>query len=152
MRRYTFHETILFFSSKLNQLLPDCQYGKIELSVGEIPIFLCQEKEAGFIIQIDLDLCAQPLTADHVQELATGNFLGIETAGCALAFDPKSCSLTLRSYSSETTTPEENWVRLEQTLAIAHIWWERLAKWDEFIFFKEPKKEEIKNILGVIKA
>ncbi|MFN0065565.1 MAG: hypothetical protein ACKVOH_04945, partial [Chlamydiales bacterium] len=61
-----------------------------------------------------------------------GNFLGVDTGGCALALDPSGITLMLKASTSAGTSPQENWDWLHRILSFFHYWNQELSQWKEF--------------------
>lgn len=136
MPNYTFQETINYFSSKLGSAPPseDIEAKTVELSIDNVPIVISQGALKGSLnMEIALGLLLQHPQEEELKDLASSNFLGMNTGGCTLAHDPDNGMLFLRSNLSSGTPPQETWEWLHRMLHIAHVWVNRLLSWNEFI-------------------
>jgi hypothetical protein len=145
MANYTFKETLRFFSDKLHASPPeeDLEGGEVELVIDTLTILLTKGKLEGSLhMQSTLGLFVQPLGEKRLKELATSNFLGVNTGGCKLAFDPSGVILSLHADVTCGTPPQESWEWLHRLLCVAREWNKVLATWDEFIPMTPSSKED----------
>jgi hypothetical protein len=136
MANYTFKETLRFFSDKLHTspTEEDLERGEVELVIDTLHVLLTKGKLEGSLhMQSTLGLFVQPLEEKRLKELATSNFLGVNTGGCKLAFDPSGVLLSLHADVTCGTSPQESWEWLHRLLCVAREWNGVLATWDEFI-------------------
>lgn len=145
MANYSFKETLEFFSEKLNTRPPeaDLEKGAVELAIDELHVVLSQGSLEGCMqMRVVLGLMLQPVHEQRLKELLSSNFLGINTGGCALAFDTAGVSLSLHCYTSCGTSPQENWEWLHRILCVAREWNKVLSLWDEFVPLSTPSEEK----------
>ena len=145
MANYSFKETLAYFCDKLQTQPPeeDLKNEAVELLLDELRIVITKGALEGCLnMQIMLGLMLQPIREQKLKELATSNFLGINTGGCTLAFDEPGVSLSLLCHTSSGTTPQENWEWLHRVVAVAREWNKVLALWDEFVPLHVPKEEK----------
>ncbi len=136
MPNYSFLETIGYFSEKLNTSPPqeDLDSEEVELVVDNLHLILAKGKlEGSMHIHIVLGLLLQPIREERLKELATSNFLGVDTGGCKLALDEMGVSLCLHSYVTCGANPQENWEWLHRILCAAREWNKILSQWEEFV-------------------
>ncbi|HEY4831505.1 MAG TPA: type III secretion system chaperone [Waddliaceae bacterium] len=136
MPNYTFKEILGFFSDKFRATPPeeDLERGGVELVIdGQHVIFSKGKLEGGLHMEVVLGLILQPLRDDRLKDLATSNFLGINTGGCKLAFDETGVSLSLRGDTTSGASPQDNWEWLHRLLSVAREWNKVLVLWDEFV-------------------
>lgn len=136
MPNYSFKETLQFFSEKLHASPPeeDLEKEEVELVIDTFHVILTKGKVEGcFSMQTVLGLLLQPIREDRLKELATSNFLGINTGGCKLSFDETGVSISLHGLTTCGCSPQENWEWLHRLLSVAREWNKVLALWDEFV-------------------
>jgi hypothetical protein len=144
MTQYTFQETLALFSEKLGTQPPkeDLEKGNVELMIDELHVLLSQGSIEGSLrMQIVLGLMLQPIQEARLKELATSNFLGINTGGCALSLDPAGVCLDLQCHATSGTSPQENWEWLHRIICVAREWNKILTLWDEFVPLNGPREE-----------
>lgn len=148
MPNFSFQDTIDFFNKKM-QLSPqqvDIDQEEVEMVIDNLNIVLKKGKLAGSLnLHLTLGLALQPLSQTRLKELAASNYLGINTGGCKLAFDPAGVSLCLQSISSSGTPPQKNWELLHRMLSVAREWTQVLNLWDEFVPLALLKEEREKR-------
>jgi hypothetical protein len=148
MANYSFQETLRFFSEKLHASPPeeDLARGEVELVIDTLHVVLSQGKLEGSLhMQMVLGLLLQPIREERLKELATSNFLGINTGGCKLAFDETGVSLSLHAYTTCGSSPQENWEWLHRLLCVGREWNKVLALWEEFVPLSASPTEEKKS-------
>jgi hypothetical protein len=141
---YSFREIIAFFSSRLHANPPeeDLARNEVELLVDQRYVVLREGKIEGCLhMEIVLGLILHPLRDDRLKDLATSNFLGVNTGGCKLAFDITGLSLCLHGDITYGASPQENWEWLHRLLSVAREWYHVLRLWDEFVPLVAPTKE-----------
>jgi hypothetical protein len=136
MALYSFKETMDFFSEKLQASPPeeDLERGEVELVIDNLNILLSKGKIEGCMqMQLVLGLMLQPIRDERLKDLATSNFLGINTGGCKLSLDEAGIALSIHAYTTCGCTPQENWEWLHRLICVALEWNKVLALWDEFV-------------------
>ena len=136
MPRYSFKETLQFFSEKLNATPPeeDLEMGEVELIVDQFHVIISKGTQEGSLrMEITLGLMLHPIHEEHLKELVTSNFLGINTGGCTLAFDEEAVALILMKHLTAGTPPQESWEWLHRLLHVAQEWRHTLEKLEEFV-------------------
>ncbi len=142
MQNYSFSETISYFGERLNVIPPkeDIELGTVELVIDELHAFISKgELEGSLKMEIALGLMLHPLRESRLKELATSNFLGINTGGCTFAFDEAGASLLLRANTSPAASPHECWEWLHRLVHVAREWNHSLEMWEEFVTFSKGK-------------
>ncbi|MCH9625687.1 MAG: hypothetical protein S4CHLAM123_08650 [Chlamydiales bacterium] len=145
MPNYSFKETILYISGKLNVIPPESIFEKqeAELLIDGEHLLISKGSYAGSIhFSLSLGLLVQPIRETCLKELAASNFLGINTGGCKLALDDEKASLSLKSDTTPGTHPQESWEWLHRMLNVAREWYKILEQWEEFVPLGSAKKEE----------
>lgn len=143
---YSFDEIISSFSDKLKATPPqeDLEAGEVEIVVDQTPIFLSKGAfEGGFNFSLTLGLILQPIREARLKELATANFLGIDTGGCTLALDDAGVTLMLTARLTPPLSPQECWEWLHRLLHVATEWNKNLSEWEEFVPLQSIRKEKI---------
>lgn len=136
MPKYTFQETIDYFSTKMESTPPqeDVEAKTVEILVDHLPIVISESPLEGSLkMEIVLGLLLKPIQEEKLKELTTSNFLGMNTGGCTFSWSHESGILFLRSTTSAGTPPQENWEWLHRMLYIATEWTEQLIQWEEFV-------------------
>lgn len=136
MANFSFEETLKFFSEKLHATpsAPDLEKKEVELVIDTLHVVIAQGKLAGSLhMSIVLGLLVQPIKEARLKDLATSNFLGINTGGCTLAFDEMGVSLCLHGATTGGASPQENWEWLHRLVSVAREWNKVLTLWDEFV-------------------
>ncbi len=135
MTQYSFKETVNYFSDQLGSQPPeeDIEDGVVELTLDENRVLLMPaDAEGSFRISIDLGMMIGPISKEHLEELNSSNFLGVNTGGCTLALDDEGSTLTLIATTTSGTPPQENWEWLHRIYSIAAQWTEHMSSWEEF--------------------
>jgi len=146
MPTYSFRETLEFFSEKLKAKPPeeDLEAGEVELVIDELRMIISKGTTEGSLnMVITLGLMLQPIREARLKELASSNFLGINTGGCTFAFDEAGVSLELRVNLTAASSPQESWEWLHRLLHVATEWNKNLVLWEEFVPLSSVKKESI---------
>lgn len=136
MAKYTYREVIEFFNEKVKTEPPkeDLSKGEVELVIDNQHVLISQGKHEGSMnVRIILGLILHPLREERLKELATSNFLGINTGGCKFSFDETGVSLWLEATQTCGTTPQEYWEWLHRSLSVAREWNQVLTLWEEFV-------------------
>jgi hypothetical protein len=136
MPTYSFRETLEYFSDKLESSPPeeDLEQGEVELVIDQYRIQIFKGAiEGSLTMEITLGLILQPIREGRLRELATSNFLGINTGGCTIAFDESEVALLLRVNLTPASSPQENWEWLHRLLHVAVEWNKNLLLWEEFV-------------------
>ncbi len=144
MVQYSFWETLRYFSENLKAAPPeeDVEAGAVELVVDQLHIHISKGVMDGSLnMMIPLGLILQPMRESRLKELATGNYLGVNTGGCTLAFDESETTLQLNVNTTPTTSPQENWEWLHRLLHVATQWNKKLDSWEEFIPLASKRRE-----------
>lgn len=132
----SFQETLDFFSSRL-EISPsheDIESGEVELILDGLSLLISKGVLEGSLqIQVFLGFIVHQLREERLKELATSNFLGINTGGCTLAFDPSGATCFLRVNLTAGASPRESWEFLHRIASVAREWQKVLSQWDEFI-------------------
>ena len=139
MLKFSFEETVEFLSEKLNKAPPkeDIEGGEIELVIDKLHVVIAKGRLEGSLhMQIILGLMLHPVREEKLKELATSNFLGIDTGGCTLAFDEAGVALSLHAHTTCPVTPQENWEWLHRVVCVAREWMKVLTEWDEFVVYE----------------
>ncbi len=145
MPAYSFRETLDFFSDKLDSKPPeeDIEAGEAELFVDQMRVGLSKSSLEGSLkLEMVLGFIVQPIREERLKQLATSNFLGINTAGCTLTLGGSGEVLKLHAYLTSASTPQENWEWLHRLLHVAVEWKRHLIEWDEFIPLNAIIKEK----------
>jgi len=148
MTNYSFKETLTFFSERLGSTPPaeDMEKEEVELVIDTLHIVLTKGKlEGSMHFHAILGLLLHPIREEKLKELATSNFLGINTGGCKLAFDESGISLSLHAYTTCGASPQENWEWLHRLISVAREWNKLLVLWEEFVPLSTQSAEEKKN-------
>lgn len=136
MPNSSFQETLDFFSNRL-EISPsqeDIEGGEVELIMDGLSLLISKGLQEGSLqIQVFLGFIVHQLREERLKELATSNFLGVNTGGCTLAFDPSGATCFLRTNLTCATTPQESWEFLHRIASVAREWMKVLSQWDEFI-------------------
>lgn len=143
MPTYSFRETLDYFSAKLKARPPeeDLEAGEVELVIDRLRVLISKGAVEGSLnMSIILGLMLQPIRESRLKELATSNFLGINTGGCSLAFDESGVALQLRVNITPATSPQENWEWLHRLLHVATEWDKNLLLWEEYVSLISEKK------------
>lgn len=136
MANFSFEDTVKFFSEKLHATPPklDLEKQEVELVIDTLHVVIAQGKLVGSVhMSTVLGLLVQPIKEERLKDLATSNFLGINTGGCALAFDEMGVSLCLHGTTTSGASPQENWEWLHRLVSVAREWNKVLALWEEFV-------------------
>lgn len=151
MPTYSFRETLEYFSDKLEARPPeeDLEAGEVELVVDLLRVVISKGAVEGSLnMATTLGLMLQPIRESRLKELATSNFLGINTGGCTLSLDETGAALQLRVNITPASSPQENWEWLHRLLHVATEWNKNLLLWEEFVPLTSEKmetKDERKN-------
>ncbi len=137
MTNYSFKEILQFFSEKLSSSPPekDLDNQEVELVIDKLPVTLTG-KDSSLHMRVLLGLLLQPIQENRLKELASSNFLGVNTGGCKLAFDEEKVALTLHCNTSASTSPQESWEWMHRLLCVAREWINVLTLWEEFVPLK----------------
>lgn len=136
MAQFTFQETLNYFSEKIGAYPPeeDREAREVELVVDQIHVIISEGAVEGSLkMETTLGLMVQPVRESRLQELATSNFLGVNTGGCTLAFDEEGVTLKLLTNLTTASSPQENWEWLHRLLHVAAEWNKTLSIWEEFV-------------------
>ncbi|MCH9626636.1 MAG: hypothetical protein S4CHLAM2_02620 [Chlamydiales bacterium] len=145
MPAYSFRETLGFFSDKLDSRPPekDIDAGEAELLVDQMRVGLSKDSlENSLKMEMVLGFLMQPIREERFKQLATSNFLGINTAGCTLTLGKSGDILKLHVYINSTSTPQESWEWLHRLLHVAVEWKRHLIEWEEFVPLSTTTKEK----------
>lgn len=151
MGLYSFEETLAYFGEKLGgtasaeaieeknvDLLLDANH----LTLSEGPF------EGSLRMELELGIVMTPLSGEQLNELATSNYLGVNTGGCTLSLDCEGKSLKLSAQTTLATPPYENWEWLHRVMHMAREWSETLSCWEGFLLlsrFNKETRDESKN-------
>ncbi|MCC5831482.1 MAG: type III secretion system chaperone [Chlamydiales bacterium] len=145
MPTYSFRETLDYFADmvKARPAEEDLEAGEVELVVDRLRVLISKGSiEGGLDMVITLGLILQPIRESRLKELATSNFLGINTGGCTLAFDEAGVALQLRVNITPASSPQENWEWLHRLLHVATEWEKNLLLWEEYVSLISEKEGE----------
>jgi hypothetical protein len=145
MVSYTFKETLDFFSHKLQSVPPtqDLEKKEVAVVIDHVHAVIAQGKREGSLhMKIMVGLFLERPSEEKLLQLATSNFLGINTGGCSLSIQPKRGELTLHCHTTSGTSPQENWEWFHRLLAVAREWNRMLLPWEEFIPLNIPMQEK----------
>lgn len=145
MPTYSFRETLDYFSEKLKTKPPeeDLEAEEVELVIDQHHLIVSKGSVEGSLkIETTLGLMLHPVREARLKELATSNFLGINTGGCTLAFDEAGVALHLLANITTSTSPQESWEWLHRLVHVAIEWNKTLATWEEFVPLSALNKEE----------
>lgn len=145
MTLFTFQETLSWFGKKIGIKVPEeaIEKGEVDLILDQVHLTLSKGKEEGSLnMRIVLGLLLQPISENHLQELMTEQFLGVNTGGCSLSLDEQGTSLSLNKSLSIGTEPAEAWEWLHRMLGISFSWYDKLKNWDEFVPLLSPSEQE----------
>lgn len=133
MMKYSFKDNINYFAEQLSSELPeeDIKEGVVELMLDNNRVTLTSITDS-FRIAIDLGMLVGPIDLEHLKELTSANFLGVNTGGCTFTLDNEGTTLTLIATTSSATPPKENWDWLHRVYSIAQQWTEQMSSWEEF--------------------
>jgi hypothetical protein len=148
MANYSFKEILKFFSERLGSSPPeeDLEKGEAELVIDTLHILISKGMPEGCMhYHVVLGLLLHPIREEKLKELASSNFLGVNTGGCKLAFDKVGVSLSLNAYTTCGASPQENWEWLHRLISVAREWNKVLDLWDEFVPLSTQNSEEKKN-------
>lgn len=158
MPNYSFKETINYFGEKLKLPPPeeDIEERFVELMLDENHIQFLPGKYPGSLhIRLEIGMFIGPILKEHLLELNTSNFMGINTGGCRLELDEAGSVISLSAITTPATTPQENWEWLHRVISIAQQWTDYLTKWEEFTplaKFTTEKKDEQHRTYRTFKA
>lgn len=144
---YSFDEIIGYFSEKLQTTPPqeDLDAGEVEIVVDQNHILISKGAfEGGLSFSLTLGLMLQPIREARLKELATANFLGIDTGGCTLAFDEAGVALTLFAHLTPPISPQECWEWLHRLLHVGTAWNKNLIEWEEFVPLQSLRREKVR--------
>ncbi len=136
MPNYSFQETATFFAERMQTTLPRIATEKEGVSLAFDSIIVSMrptQQPGGIIFSLSLGLLLHPILEMRISELMTSHFIGVNTGGCTLAFDPPGVVIFLKAVTSPYTPPQENWEWAHRLICVAHEWIKILSLWDEFV-------------------
>lgn len=145
MGQYSFQDTLAFFSEKLNATPSeeDLEEKSVDLMIDEVRVRISEASlEGSLYMEIVLGLMLQPIIEPKLKELASSNFLGVNTGGCTFAFDEAGVALSLHCHTTPGATPQEHWEWLHRIVCVAREWNKVLSLWDIFVPLTSPKEEK----------
>ena len=142
---FNYRETLHYFGDKLRATPPeeDVVAGEVELYIDQLRVLIAKGSIEGELsFTMTLGLLLHPIPEPRLKELATCNFLGINTGGCTLAFDEGGMGVELSANISPGTPPQESWEYLHRLLHVATEWNKTLTLWEEFVPLTVHQKEK----------
>ena len=141
---HTFREILTFFGQQLRSTPPQeaLVRGRVELNVDDVRIQLYRGRiEGTLVIDIDVGFFLIKPKGEQLEALVRANFLGVDTGGCAFAFDSTGVTLVLRAVSSPGSSLRDNWEWLHRSLNVYHHWSRELSQWKEFTPLAPPAEQ-----------
>ncbi|MCH9611043.1 MAG: hypothetical protein S4CHLAM81_13750 [Chlamydiales bacterium] len=132
---HSFAETLDHFGTILKSRPPKgaLESGRVELEIDKTRLVIKQSaSDDSIIIEMNLGFFLVKPQKEHLQQLATANFLGVDTGGCTLAFDSAGVTLYLRAVSSAGSSLQECWQWLHRAINVYHHWSQKLSNWKDF--------------------